>query len=192
MKRADALQEIFYLFDKNDIVVSTTGLISREIFEKFDSERNLYFPGSMGLVASVGLGLSLCRTDRRVIVIDGDASLLMNLNSLMLIGTQLPPNLIHFVLDNRAYGSCSEEKSLSDQVNLEGLAKFFGYRYTYVVTESGILRSIYGQIKDGPALIVVKIQLGGRRDFVRPNNLPQIKNRFYRFLSITPKERRKL
>ena len=192
MKRADAIEELFSLFDKNDIVISTTGLISREIFEKFDSERNLYLPGSMGLVSSVGLGLALCLPDRKVVVIDGDASLLMNLNSLMLIGNQLPHNLLHVVLDNGAYGSCSEEKSLSSQVSFEGLAKFFGYRYTYIVTKRHILREIYGQISDGPALIVVKIQLGGRRDFTRPNDLSQIKDRFYRFLSLTPPERGKL
>lgn len=59
MKRKEAIETIMTTINPKDMVVSTTGLISREIFEKFDSNRNIYVPGSMGLASSIGLGLAV-------------------------------------------------------------------------------------------------------------------------------------
>lgn len=109
MKRQEAISIIMTTVGHQDVVVSTTGLISREIFEKFDSERSVYVPGSMGLVSSIGLGLATAQPEKKVVVIDGDASLLMNLGSIVTIGNKQPINLLHIVLDNGVYASCSEE-----------------------------------------------------------------------------------
>src|SRR3989338_9400597 len=105
--------------DFQDAVVSTTGLISGEIFERFDSDRNIYVPGSMGLASSIGLGLAISCPNKRVVVVDGDASLLMNLGSIVTIGKRQPTNLLHIVIDNNAYASCSEEASMSDSSHLD-------------------------------------------------------------------------
>src|SRR6056297_513679 len=111
MKRKDAIEVIFSAIGDSDITVSTTGLISREVFSKFNSPKNIYVPGSMGLVSSIGLSLALCNSNKKIFVIDGDASLLMNFGTLVTIGTYKPGNFFHIVLDNGAYSSCSEEKS---------------------------------------------------------------------------------
>lgn len=182
MKRKEAIKSIFDTINQSDITVSTTGLISREIYSEFDSSRNIYVPGSMGLVSSIGLAIALCHKEKRVVVIDGDASLLMNLGSMVTIGANKPDNLTHIVLDNGAYGSCSEEKSLSSFANFAKIARDVGYRYIKIVRSVNKLREAILYNTEGPIFILAKIKLGGRRDFSRPLELVKIKIRFMNFL----------
>jgi phosphonopyruvate decarboxylase len=180
--REEALEVIMATVGPRDVVVSTTGLISREIFERFDSVGNIYVPGSMGLASSIGLGLAISCPDRRVVVIDGDASLLMNLGSIVTIGNRQPRNLLHVVIDNNAYGSCSEEQSMSNSANLDWLAQDAGYQYVRVVHDPESLRCAMLMFEQGPGFVLARIQLGGRRDFRRPTGLVEIKNRLMQFL----------
>lgn len=182
MNREKAIQTIMTSIASDTAIVSSTGLISREIFEKFDSVRNLYVPGSMGLASSIGLGLAISLPDKQVLVIDGDASLLMNLGSLVTIGNLQPRNLLHIVLDNGAYASCSEECSMSHTAHIDKLAVDVGYQYVKTVNEESGLRHAILTFMDGPSLILAHIELGGRRDFLRPLQLTQIKKRFMLFL----------
>jgi len=182
MKRKEAIKTIMSTLDPGDVVVSTTGLISREIFEKFDSDRNIYVPGSMGLASSIGLGLAVSCLKKRVVVIDGDASLLMNLGSIVTISNKQPKNLLHIVIDNGAYGSCSEEKSMSSSAHFDKLAQDVGYRYVQTVSSREGLKRAILMFRQGPGFILATISLGGRRDFLRPLKLVEIKNRFILFL----------
>ncbi|MEK7622003.1 MAG: thiamine pyrophosphate-dependent enzyme [Patescibacteria group bacterium] len=136
----------------------------------------------MGLASSIGLGLAMVQPTRRVVVIDGDASLLMNLGSIVTIGNKQPKNLLHIVLDNGAYASCSEERSMSDTARLDTLASNVGYRHVRVVRDQVDLKCAIMEFKQGPGFILAKIELGGRRDFRRPQELASIKNRFMLFL----------
>jgi len=182
MKRRDAIATIVQSLRKSDAVISTTGLISREVFETYDSAQHFYIPGSMGLVSSVGLGISL-NTQKRVIVLDGDASLLMNLGAIVTIGCAAPRNLLHIVLDNNAYGSCSEECSMSDVARLARLARVVGYHYVRTVSNRHNLETAIRKFYRGPGFVLVKIALGGRRDLARPLALAEIKKRFMLFMS---------
>ena len=182
MKRQEAIEVIMTTIDPKDVVVSTTGLISREIFERFDSQRNIYVPGSMGLASSIGLGVAVAQPTTRVVVIDGDASLLINLGSIVTIGNKQPTNLLHIVLDNGAYASCSEERSMSETAHLDTLASDVGYQYVQVVHSQEDLKRATMEFGQGPGFILAKIELGGRRDFRRPLELAAIKNRFMLFL----------
>ncbi|OIO47778.1 MAG: hypothetical protein AUJ28_00555 [Parcubacteria group bacterium CG1_02_37_51] len=185
MKRKEAIETIMATISHEDAVISTTGLISREIFEKFDSERNIYVPGSMGLASSIGLGLAISCPSKRVIVVDGDSSLLMNLGSIVTIGNKQPTNLLHIVIDNGAYGSCSEEKSMSDSAHFDKLALDVGYQFVRVVDGQEALKHAILEFSRGSEFILAKIKLGGRRDFRRPLNLANVKNRFMLFLRQT-------
>jgi len=187
MKRQEAINTIMETISSQDVVISTTGLISREIFEKFDSERNIYVPGSMGLASSIGLGLAMVQPTMRIVVIDGDASLLMNLGSIVTIGNKKPTNLLHIVLDNEAYASCSEERSMSDTAYLDKLAHNVGYQYVRAVRCQEDLKRAIMEFRQGPGFILTKIELGGRRDFRRPLELAAIKNRFMLFLKRSTK-----
>lgn len=190
MKRKEAIETIMAMINPTDAVISTTGLISREIFEKFDSNRNIYVPGSMGLASSIGLGIAVSFSKKRIVVIDGDASLLMNLGSIVTIGNKQPENLLHIVIDNNAYGSCSEEKSMSDSAHLDRLALDVGYQYVRVVSSQKDLKRAIVMFRRGPGFILTKIELGGRRDFRRPLKLVEIKDRFMLFLSQASKGER--
>lgn len=185
MNRQEAIETILSTIDSKDIVVSTTGLISREIFEKFDSDRNVYVPGSMGLVSSIGFGLAVSLPSKKVVIIDGDSSLLMNLGSIVTIGHWHPTNLLHVVIDNGAYGSCSEERSMSDSAHFEKLALDVGYQFVQVADSQEALRHATLEFNQGPGFVLAKIELGGRRDFRRPLNLAGFKNRFMLFLERT-------
>jgi len=184
MKRKDALGTIMNSVSNNDAIISSTGLISRELYENHDSAQIFYMVGSMGLASSIGLGLAMCKPDRRVVTIDGDGSLLMNLCSLPTIGHFAPNNLTHIVLDNGAYASCNEEPSISKNTRLDEMAKIAGYSNVYKVDdEKGLRKAIQDSYRQGPSFILAYIELGGRRDLKRPLDLVYIKKRFQDFLN---------
>ena len=109
--------------DTGDIIVANLGIPSKELFEIRDRELNFYMMGSMGLVSSIGLGLSIIQ-NRHVYVIDGDGSLLMNPNALISIGEFPAPNLTIIVIDNASYGSTGNQETCTKTlIDLELLAK---------------------------------------------------------------------
>src|SRR5688572_30142865 len=103
--RYEAIESMLAHVDDADLVLSSTGMISREVFTTKDRPGNFYMLGSMGLLSSLGLGLAVLAPQRRIWVLDGDGSALMSLGTLPLIATMCPPNLIHVILDNAAYES---------------------------------------------------------------------------------------
>ena len=185
MKRKEALDAIMKTVSRYDVIISSTGLICRELYEYHDSEQQFYIPGSMGLASSVGLGIALSKPNKRVVVVDGDASLLMNLGSMVTIGHFAPKNLTHILLDNRAYASCSEEPTISDTARLGEIAKIVGYRAIYDVDNEQKLEEAIKSSYDNDDLtfVLAHIELGGRRNLARPLELESIKNRFKKFLS---------
>lgn len=181
MYRREAINTIMNSVEINDLVISTTGLISREVFERFDSERSFYNPGAMGGVSSIGLGIAL-NTERRVVVLDGDSSLLMNFGTLTTIGKCQPSNLLHIVINNEAFGSCSEERSIAGSISLSDFACSANYEKVEEVFDEISLRSAIISSKGKLCFIDAKVELGGRRDFARPLDLVSIKQRFMKNL----------
>lgn len=184
MKRKDALEAIMESVSSGDTIISSTGLMSRQLYQDYDSEQQFYMPGSMGLASSIGLGIAINKPERRVVVVDGDASLLLNLGSLTTIGYLAPQNLIHIVLDNNAYGSCSEEPTTSETAKLDEIARTVGYRNVCKVdSEEGLKDAIKSSYGNGLYFVLAKIELGGERHLARPLELEAIKYRFMEFLS---------
>lgn len=185
MNRCEAVDAIYAGIKNEDAVVSTTGLTSREIYKKHDSKQNFYMVGSMGLASSIGLGIAMNNRNKDIVVVEGDASLLMNLGSLATIGNESPENFVHIVLDNQAYGSCSGEPSASKKINLAVLAKESGYKQVFSVsTDDELTKAIQTKGgKKGPMFILAKINLDGSRDLPRPLDLPLITKRFKHFLN---------
>lgn len=185
MKRKEAIETIINSLKGNEAVISSTGLISRQMFELDDSARHFFMTGSLGLASSIGLGVAICQPERKVLVVEGDAALLLNLGSLATIGSLAPKNLTHVVLDNQAYGSCSGEPSFSATSPLEQLAALTGYRTCERVSQKEDLARVLEIFSSGagPGFILAEIELGERRDFPRPLNLPEIQKRFKDYLS---------
>ncbi|PIN78695.1 hypothetical protein COY26_05440 [Candidatus Woesearchaeota archaeon CG_4_10_14_0_2_um_filter_33_10] len=185
MKREVALDSIINSTTSEDAIFSTTGLISRSLYERYDSPNQFYNVGSFGLVSSLGLGFAVSKPKTKTIVIDGDASILTNFGTLVTIGYNNPKNLTHIVLDNNAYASCTEERSCSDTAKIPFVAALQGYSSIYMVnTEKGLEQTIKeSEGMEGPVLIYSYIELGGRRDFKRPLNLSYITKRFKNYFS---------
>jgi len=105
MRRRDVIREVAR---SNGLIVVNLGFPSRELYALQDRPRNFYMLGSMGLASSIGLGLA-CSQNKRVYVIDGDGSVLMNLGSLATIACYAPARYCLIIVDNKAYGSTGNQ-----------------------------------------------------------------------------------
>ena len=91
MKRIEAIALVAeFAQEQNALLISNIGYPSRELYSVCDRPENFYMLGSMGMASSIGLGLALARPERRVIVLDGDGSVLMNLGTLATIACTAP------------------------------------------------------------------------------------------------------
>jgi phosphonopyruvate decarboxylase len=115
MKRSDAIRQIMETVT-DELVIATTGMISREVYVVNDRPGNFYMCGSMGCALSIGMGLAM-NTSRNVIVIDGDGAALMSLGSLAVAAYLKLPNIKHYVIDNGTYASTGDQPTCSHSVN---------------------------------------------------------------------------
>ena len=112
---------------RKELAVCTTGFTSRDLQALRDRPENFYMIGSMGLAASIGLGLALAKPERKVVVFDGDGAVLMGLGNLPMAGSLRPANFIHIVFDNEVFASTGNQPTYSSTVPLEALARAAGY-----------------------------------------------------------------
>ena len=163
MIRKEAVEIIAKNIDGNPIV-SANGFISRDLFQVSDKESNFYMIGSMGLASSIGLGIALKNPNKRIFVFDGDGNILMNLGSLVTIGSLKPKNIIHVVFDNNSHESTGNQPTNSSKINLEKLAKETHYKI-FVIKSKIKLFSILKKIKDlnGPIFLLIKISTSKER-----------------------------
>lgn len=115
MKRIDAIRAIMQSI-KRELVISSCGMISREVYAVKDRLENFYVQGSMGATLGIGIGLAL-NTNRKVVVIVGDGEILTSLGTLVLMNKMKLPNLRLIILDNGCYQSTGGQKTCSDAVN---------------------------------------------------------------------------
>ncbi len=182
MKRHEAIEAIIGVLESRDLVVSSTGMTSRELFTIKDSDSNLYMIGSMGLASAIGLGLALCLPEKRIVVIDGDGSALMGMGSMATIGHHSPANFVHIVLDNEAYDSTGGQKTAAATARLDEVAAAAGYGVASRVTAVAELRKALGHAPEsGPLFILAKIEKGALPGVGRVSNAPpEIASRFRR------------
>tara|TARA_B100001996_G_scaffold222959_1_gene171514 strand:- start:305 stop:853 length:549 start_codon:yes stop_codon:yes gene_type:complete len=128
ISRSEAIKIIMDKITPNHLVISTTGMISRELFNIKDRKENFYMIGSMGLAASFAMGISISNPEKKIIVLDGDGSFLMNLGSSSSIGFYNPKNFFHIVLDNFSYQSTGNQPSVSEKIDLCNIANSSGYK----------------------------------------------------------------
>lgn len=106
----------------DEVVITSTGMISREAYAIKDRDRNFYMQGSMGYALAIGIGLAYFRKDIKVIVISGDSAMLMSLGTMVLHNKLFLSNLTHYILDNRCNATTGGQSTCSDAVNFEFLA----------------------------------------------------------------------
>ena len=157
MIRKDAVKTVCN-YAKNDIIVSANGFISRDVYSSLEKNTNFYMIGSMGLASSIGLGIALKKPKKRIFVFDGDGNILMNLGSLVTIGSLQPRNLIHIIFDNKIHESTGGQPTQSKKINISKIAKMANYTIFSVKTKKSlenILKKI--QKSKGPILIHILI-----------------------------------
>lgn len=184
MKRYDAIKRIVETLD-DEFIVSNIGFPSRELYGIKDRKTNFYMSGSMGMATPIGLGLSLALEenddDRKVIVIDGDGSLLMNFGELITVFVQNPSNLIIALIDNEAYGSTGSQETYTSKINLSNIASTIGFNEVYYVDARNSVKNIdmndYVN-KKGPIFIHIKVKPGNSDAPIIDLSPSMIKNRF--------------
>ena len=180
MKRYEAIEVITESLKGDELVISANGKISRELFSIKDSSHNFYMLGSMGLASSIGFGLAYNLPNRKIVVIDGDGNILMNMGSLATIGHFAPFNLIHFVLDNEMHASTGGQPTVSNTVRLEEVAKAAGFRAVRKVSSIEELHRVVSEAlsSKGPSFVLVKVEKGEREVLRVSYEPPYIKSRF--------------
>lgn len=153
MRAEEVIEQVLLNCKEDDVCIFTTGFTSRIAFSLRDRKANFYVLGSMGLVSSLGLGISL-NTEKRVFVFDGDGSLLMNLGIMPVIAKCSPKNLFHCLLDNRSYSSTGNQPTVSAQMDWVGAARNAGYKGAFCISSSALKKSLKRYISlPGPVLL---------------------------------------
>lgn len=190
LRREDALELILQIAD-NDIIVSSTGKISREIYEIRERngkthEKDFLTVGSMGHCSSIAYGIALSLPDKRIWCIDGDGALIMHLGATAVIGTSKLHNLIHVVLNNEAHESVGGMPTVAAKLDLISIAKGCGYEHATQVTNELQLKKVLTEARaiNQSCFIEVKTSIASRSDLGRPKESPiENRNLFMNFLS---------
>ena len=174
MERIEAIKIISEKLS-NELVVCNIGFPSRELHHLKDSSTHFYMLGSMGLASSIGLGLAMS-VNRKIIVFDGDGSVLMNLGSLVTIYNQNPNNLVLVVLDNECYGSTGSQCSYASSVDMWKIAEGIGFQEVFYYDDEINFNEVLEA--EGPVFVHVKIDAGNADVPIIPMEAVEIRNRF--------------
>ena len=177
-RRYELLQTIAPLI-ADHLVICNIGFPSQELYGIHDSPNFFYMLGSMGLASSIGLGLSKT-TDRKVISIDGDGSVLMNLGTLATIANQAGSNYILLIVDNGVYGSTGDQPTYtSGKTSLAAMARGAGIDSVFEVEGRDVLGRLTTCLtEDGPHVIVAKVEPGTPKVSAIPLPPSVIRERF--------------
>ncbi|MBI3458430.1 MAG: hypothetical protein HY002_21875 [Candidatus Rokubacteria bacterium] len=154
----------------NEVVVSNLGMATLDLQRLGDRPLNCYTFGSMGQCSSIGLGIALARPDARVICLDGDGSLLMNLGSLCTIATLAPKNYALVIWDNEVHMTTGGQPTATAfRSDLAALARGAGIEKVLTPRDEAELGRAYDRMlaEDGPFVVPVKVEKGrseGRLD----------------------------
>lgn len=174
MKREDIIRHIAKA-SGDDIIVSTTGKASRELFEIREAEgqphsHDFLTVGSMGHSSSIALGIALQKPEKKVWIIDGDGAVLMHMGSMAVMGAQKPENIIHIVINNGAHETVGGQPTAMESVDVPAAAKACGYPSAVSVSDFDALDDALQKAKAANelTLIEVKCAIGARADLGRP------------------------
>ena len=178
MLRTDALQAIYPELEQH-IVVTIMGAVAAELYTLGHQHNFFYLEHAMGLASSMGLGIALSMPQHKVIVIDGDGSLLMNLGTLSTMARYKPGNLLHIVFDNESLLSVGGfPTATATGTDLAGIAKASGIPAVIEADTLELLKtSVVGALTNNTlTTIVSKVEAIGPKSFSM--DLPLLENRF--------------
>lgn len=190
LTREEALRLVMESIPADTAIVSTTGKLSRELFELREARRedhahDFLTVGGMGHASQIALGIALSKPEKEVYCFDGDGAAIMHLGSWGVIGQTAPKNFKHIVFNNGAHDSVGGQKTAADMMSFPEIAKACGYNEAFCIESveelSGALQKLQNGV--GPTLLEIKIKTGARSDLGRPTRTPiENKNDFMEFL----------
>lgn len=183
MTREEAIQTVAAALDEKDCIVSTTGMISRELFEyragmNQGHERDFLTVGSMGHASQIALGIAMAKPDRKVWCFDGDGATIMHMGGMAIVANKAPKNYVHVVFNNGAHDSVGGQPTVGLKIDLPAVAKAVGYKATISVDSKEELvkqlLTLNSQLSTvgGPILLEIKVKKGNRKDLGRPTTTP--------------------
>lgn len=177
--REEAVQMVAKSLDKNDVVVSTTGMISRELFEyreaAGDGHQNDFLTvGSMGHASQIALGIALQKPNRNIFCFEGDGAVLMHTGSMAITASKKPDNFYHIVFNNGAHDSVGGQPTVALDIDLPAIARAVGYPSVFSVDNQTDLAQLLPNITSFPApvFLEIKVKKGNRKDLGRPTTTP--------------------
>jgi len=186
LAREAAIEAVIDSLNCDYRIVSTTGMISRELYalrEKRGESHNRDFltVGAMGHSSAISLGLAMSLPDTKIICFDGDGAVLMHMGAMATIGSLKVKNLIHVVFNNEAHDSVGGQATVAGNVNLTEIAKSCGYSSACCVKNVMDLKNAVsvGCVEEGLHFIEIKVALRTDTDLMRPSDdLENLKNAF--------------
>ena len=179
MSREEAIQTVAAALGEKDCIVSTTGMISRELFEyraaiNQGHERDFLTVGSMGHASQIALGIALAQPERRVWCFDGDGAAIMHMGSMAIVANKAPKNYVHIVFNNGAHDSVGGQPTVGLKIDLPAVAKAVGYKNAFSVENKEDLLECLKALRliEGPVLLQVCVKKGNRKDLGRPTTTP--------------------
>jgi len=191
LTREEAIKLIVDRLGPSDVVISTTGKASRELYEYRDQldddhSRDFLTVGSMGHASQIALGIALRKPARQVFCLDGDGAAIMHMGAIAITGSQEASNFKHIIINNSAHESVGGQPTVGFKISLANIAKECGYQMTmHAETHEQVCEAMeLLKSADGPALLEIRVRRGARADLGRPKTPPkENKIKFMEFLS---------
>ena len=177
--REEAIETVLRSLTSSDVIVSTTGHISREVYETRERlgqghKQDFLTVGSMGHSSSIALGIALNKPDRKIYCFDGDGAVLMHEGALTVNASKNLNNFKHIVFNNEAHDSVGSQPTTMGGANLTKLALNSGYKKVYSVkNKKELLKVLPKFINDNcTTMLEIKVKCGARADLGRPKEKP--------------------
>ncbi|WNH13978.1 phosphonopyruvate decarboxylase [Thalassobellus suaedae] len=191
LNREGAVKLIIGQLKKDDIVISTTGKTSREVFEYREAlnqshEKDFLTVGAMGHTSSIAMGIAIEKKNRNVFCIDGDGSVLMHMGSLTINGMMKGvENFKHIVINNGAHDSVGGQPTVAFDIDFTQIARASGYTLVDTACEVNEIKEKFKAMIEhkGRAFLEIKVNKGARENLGRPTKTPvENKIAFQQFL----------
>ena len=177
MARENAIIKVLENIDEGSPVISTTGMISRELYEYRERElqshkTDFLTVGSMGHCSQIAFGAALGCRNKKIFCFDGDGSAIMHMGNLAVNGVKAPENLVHVVFNNAAHDSVGGQDTVGRDINFKAVALACGYKKALSLKTEEEIESFFKEINNsnGPVFVEVAVRKGARKDLGRPKH----------------------
>ena len=179
LSREEALKIVVNHLEEGDIIVSTTGKLSRELYEYRETlgqghEKDFLTVGSMGHASSIALGIAIQKNERKVFCFDGDGAFIMHAGAIGNVGELTPVNYRHIVFNNGAHESVGGQPTIAFELDIPGIAKACGYKQVFMAKTGRELQEVLANTRSmkGPILLEIRVKIDSRENLGRPTISP--------------------